>query len=212
MSPHSSMADVAQLVRAPDCGPGGRGFNSRLSPHIEIMNVTDTLKNGGVAVIATDTIYGVVGQALKPDTVERIYTIKRRTPTKPFIILVDSAERLQEFGVEMTPRLAQELESVWPGPVSVIVPCDPKYEYLHRGTGKLAFRLPAKPELQARLAQTGPLVAPSANPEGLEPARNVDEATAYFGNEVDAYESGETTGKPSRIIRIVNDDIEVIRP
>jgi len=176
------------------------------------MNVTDTLKNGGVAVIATDTIYGVVGQALKPETVERIYTIKRRTPTKPFIILVDSADRLRDFGVEMTSQLTHELANVWPGPVSVIVPCDPKFEYLHRGTGELAFRLPTKPELQARLTETGPLVAPSANPEGLEPAKNVDEATAYFGDEVDAYESGKTTGKPSRIIRIVNDDIEVIRP
>jgi L-threonylcarbamoyladenylate synthase len=175
------------------------------------MEVTNTLTNGGVAVIATDTIYGIVGQALKPEIVERIYTIKRRTPSKPFIILVDSPERLLDFGVTMTQIVRDELANVWPGPVSVIVPCNPELEYLHRGTNELAFRLPSKTSLRERITMTGPLVAPSANPEGFEPANNIEEAKAYFNDEVDAYESGEVTGKPSRIIRIVGDQIEVIR-
>ena len=175
------------------------------------MSVTEVLKNGGVAVIATDTIYGIVGQALKPETVERIYSIKRRTPSKPFIILVSTIESLESFGVTLTDSLRTKLEQSWPGPVSVIVPCNPSLTYLHRGTNELAFRLPAKPELQAVIAKTGPLVAPSANPEGLEPARDIDEARDYFGDEVDDYQAGNVTGNASRIIRIVDGSIEVIR-
>lgn len=206
------MADVAHLVRATGCGSVGRGFDPLHSPQVEIMNTAEVLKNGGVAVIATDTIYGIVGQALNAATVERIYMIKRRTPSKPFIILVDSIERLTDFGVALTDSLRSELGAVWPGPVSVVVPANPELSYLHRGTNELAFRMPLKPELQSLIAQTGPLVAPSANPEGLEPAKNTDEARAYFGEEVDAYESGETTNKASRIIRIVNGTTEIIRP
>jgi L-threonylcarbamoyladenylate synthase len=167
---------------------------------------------GGIGVIATDTIYGIVGQALRRDTVERIYKVKKRTPTKPFIILISDAKDLKLFSITIDQAIQTSLETYWPGPVSIILECHTsELEYLHRGTNSLAFRMPAKPELVELLQLTGPLVAPSANPEGLTPAKDIAEARIYFGEEVDFYQEGSINLKPSKIIKITKDGIEVIR-
>ncbi|MDP3975014.1 MAG: L-threonylcarbamoyladenylate synthase [Candidatus Jorgensenbacteria bacterium] len=170
------------------------------------MNFTlaQLLKQGGVAVIPTDTIYGIVGSALKRKTVERIYRLRKRNPKKPFIILISSSRELSHFGIRADARVRAFLDKVWPGPVSVILPCpSPKFRYLHRGTKTLAFRVPKPKALRALLAKTGPLVAPSANPEGKLPARTVGEAKRYFGDGVDWYGGkGVKRGAPSLLIEI----------
>lgn len=173
----------------------------------------EILNAGGIGVLATDTLYGIVGQAVKPGTVQRIYDVKERNPTKPFIILVSSLKDLKLFDVLLDQRMRESIDKYWPGPVSIILPCkNPDYEYLHRGTDTLAFRMPAKHELIKLLEFTGPLVAPSANPEGLEPASDVEAAIAYFGDSVDFYQSGTVNLKPSKVIKLTDKGEEVIRP
>lgn len=170
------------------------------------------LRKGGVGVLATDTLYGVVGQALKPQTVERIYQIKGRSPTKPLIILISSTEQLRTFGVNIGSTLKKRLDEFWPGPTSVILACDnDQFSYLHRGTKTLAFRLPAKESLKRLIEKTGPLVAPSANPEGKVPAKTIEQAKLYFDEKVDFYEKGEVTTSPSKLLEIKNNQIIVHR-
>jgi len=105
------------------------------------------------------------------------------------------------------------LNEYWPGPVSIILPCESdKFAYLHRGTNSLAFRLPAKPELIETLKQTGPLVAPSANPEGMPPAKTIRKAKAYFGDAADFYyDKGKLTSLPSTLIAVSEGAITVKR-
>ncbi|MDO8601557.1 MAG: L-threonylcarbamoyladenylate synthase [bacterium] len=189
-------------------------------------SIIGILKQGGVAVIPTDTIYGLVGQALNKKTVKQIYRLKRRTPTKPFIILISSLVDLKKFGVHLnsskpTPegRLSDSsttselLNSFWPGKVSVILPCATmRLRYLHRGTNSLAFRLPKPVWLRNLLKKTGPLVAPSANPEGLKPATTISQAKKYFHNHVDFYvNGGKKVSKPSTLISIEKEKVVVLR-
>lgn len=174
---------------------------------------TTTLQNGGVQVVATDTIYGLLGQALNKATVERIYTLKKRTPTKPFIILISDYDDIQKFDVLIDQTTRTKLENYWPGPVSVILDCTgERFNYLHRGSYSLAFRMPDKKELREIIKRTGPLVAPSANPEGLEPAKSIEEAKNYFGDTVDGYFQGPISDKPSKIIQFKNGQEIIIRP
>ncbi len=178
-----------------------------------MSKIEDILQQGGIGILATDTLYGIVGQALNRETVERIYGVKKRTPTKPFIIMVSDIKDLSLFHVDIDHTMQESIDKYWPGPVSIILTCDnPEFEYLHRGTNSLAFRMPAKPKLRELIAKTGPLVAPSANPEGLEPAQTIDHARAYFHDEVDFYEEGLVNTKPSKIIKLTSDGEEVIRP
>jgi len=123
--------------------------------------VIKILIDGGIGVLPTDTIYGLVGSALNKKTVTRIYKLRRRNPKKPMIVLIGSVSDLKKFGVKIGARTRKILNKIWPhfrrhalrrgsgysgqaGKVSVILPCQsPKLAYLHRGTKSIAFRLPA---------------------------------------------------------------------
>ena len=177
-------------------------------------NLIQTLKDDGVAVMPTDTLYGVVGRAESKVVVNRIYTIRRRAGEKPCIILISDFNELANFSVslnEVQKEFLKNLESV---PTSVVLDCvDESFAYLHRGTKTLAFRLPSNPDLQELIKKTGPLIAPSANPEGLPTSKDTTEAKNYFGDSVDIYiDGGIITGKASRIIRLHPDGtVSIIR-
>ena len=176
--------------------------------------VVHVLKNGGIGVLATDTLYGIVGSALVSDTVERIYTVRKRTPDKASIILISSEDELKRFSIDICPKAKETLKKYWPGPVSIIFSCsDKKFEYLYRGEGSLAFRVPDHPELIRLLKQTGPLIAPSANIEGKPFARTIGEAREYFGENVDFYiDSGNISQTlPSTILRFENGKMSLVR-
>ena len=163
------------------------------------------IKAGSIGVLPTDTLYGLVASALDRRAIERVYRVRRRNPQKPAIILVGSLADLKRFGVYPTVRTLALLKRLWPGPVSVVLPCPlKKFTYLHRGTKKLAFRLPRPFWLRRLVKRTGPLIAPSANPEGKPPAATIHEARAYFKNAVDFYvDHGRLCRAPSSVIQVL---------
>lgn len=170
------------------------------------------LKVKDILVIPTDTIYGICGSALFPAVVERIYKLRKRTPSKPMIILISSIDEINKFDIKLTDKQKQVLGKIWPNPVSIILPClSEKFAYLHRGTKTLAFRMPKKDSLLKLLQKTGSLVAPSANFEGETPARNIEEAKKYFGDKVDYIDGGILESKPSTVIELTGDNLKIIR-
>ncbi len=168
------------------------------------MKESEMLARGSVGVILTDTIYGIVAAASNEAAVRCVYTLKGRTPTKPCIILLSTIEELTSFGIVLTEAQEKILSRYWPGPVSIIMPCGIDVpDYLHRGTHTLAFRIPNNEALRSFLRESGPLIAPSANPEGLPPATTIEEAKQYFGNECDFYvDGGKLVGEPSTLISL----------
>ena len=173
----------------------------------------DTLKQGGIGIIPTDTLYGLVGSALNKQTVERIYKLRKRPQVKPCIILISKPDDLKLFGISLDNFTKSFLKKNWPNPLSVILPCsNSKFEYLHRSGKTLAFRMPNDQKLLGLLNQTGPLVAPSANFEGEKPAQTIKEAKKYFGDQVDFYEDGgKLTGLPSTLVSIEDGQVKVLR-
>lgn len=166
--------------------------------------IIDLLKIGKIGVMPTDTIYGIIGSALIPKTVEEIYSLRKRETDKPMIILISSVADLKKFDIRLTQTQASFLKKTWPNPVSVVLLCpNEKYSYLHRGKKSLAFRVPKNEILLKILERVGPLVAPSANLEGNCVAETVDEAKKFFGNKVAFYiDGGRIKSEPSTIIRL----------
>ncbi|MDO8590644.1 MAG: L-threonylcarbamoyladenylate synthase [bacterium] len=179
-----------------------------------IDKILDVLAQRGIVVMPTDTTYGIVTLAFNEKGVTDIYRLRKRDVEKPFIILISGKEDLKEFGVMPTKAQEEILDRVWPGPVSVILRCPyAVLAYLHRGKHTLAFRVPAKRSLRDLLLHVGPLVAPSANPQGHPIARNIHEARAYFGHHVNFYQDGGTiTASPSKLIDITDGTEKVLRP
>lgn len=181
-------------------------------------NIKRIIRNGGVGVLPTDTLYGLVGSALNEKAVERIYKIKNRSEGKPFIILISKIRDLRQLKIELDDRTEKFLKKVWPNPISVVLPLSQdidfnnSIEYLHRNTDTLAFRMPKPRWIRKLIKKTGPLAAPSANPEGLAPAENIEQAKAYFGEEVDFYiDGGELKGEPSTIVKLNEQGVEIRR-
>jgi L-threonylcarbamoyladenylate synthase len=175
-------------------------------------NLVNVLKENGVVVMPTDTIYGIVGSALNSLVVSRIYETRKRAPAKPCIVLVGDISELEKFKIILTSEQKKEIEKYSKNPTSFILDCgDEKFKYLHRGTKTLAFRLPVSADLRKLLKETGPLIAPSANLEGLPPASNILEAKKYFGDLVDLYVDGGTIeGKASKVIQLRKDGSTIV--
>lgn len=174
-------------------------------------DVVDCLVLGGVVVLRTDTLYGVVAQAANRSAVQRVYDIKQRDDGKPSIVLVASYDQLFD-----EPSLAHHrlMNMSWPGPVSIIMPSIQAPDWITRGTKSAAYRMPGNVQLLDLIRTTGPLVVPSANPQGLPPATTVDMAIGYFGDEVDLYVDGGVvaSASPSQLLKIDNDNrVERIR-
>lgn len=175
-------------------------------------NVSDLLKKGKVGVIPTDTVYGIVGSALNPKTVEEIYHLRKRATDKPMIILISAVDDLKKFDIKLTSKQKEFLKKVWPNPVSVVLPCKlAKFYYLHRGKKSLAFRIPKNEMLLEILKGVGPLVAPSANYADEKPAQTLAEAKKYFGNRISFYtDGGRLKLKPSTVIQLYEDGTRIV--
>ena len=100
-------------------------------------------------------------------------------------------------------------------PTTIIVESPHAPAWLRHTDGSVGYRVPKDRTLRKLLEQTGPLVAPSANPQGLEPARTIDQAREYFGESIDCYlDGGEVPASqpPSQIFKIKTDgSIERLR-
>ncbi len=176
------------------------------------MTEAQMLRQGKIGVISTDTLYGIVAAALHEEAVERVYDLKGRTTTKPCIVLISSPTKLSLFDIKPTEKQEEVLSQYWPGAVSIVLPSGTGTpQYLHRGMGTLAFRVPGDVRLREFLKVSGPLVAPSANPEGSPPATTIDEAKTYFGDQVDFYlDGGECLGASSTLISFDEHDSVIV--
>lgn len=166
-------------------------------------DVARILKGGGVGILRTDTLYGIVARADNEQAVERVYRLKHRDEAKSPIVLIGSLDQLFDQPDDTVRRLIDE---EWPGKVSIIIPSFESPGWIRRGNGSVAYRLPADETLRELLLETGPLIAPSANPEGEQPAATAREAVEYFGERVDFYidEGKVLDSAPSRLLRITN--------
>ena len=169
------------------------------------------LRNGGVGVLPTDTVYGLVACANNPEAVARLYALKHRE-RKPGTIIAASVEQLIELGVEE--RYLHRVEKWWPASLSVETPLGAQLAYLHQDTGRQGVRVAADERVRRILKQTGPLATSSANQPGKPHSNTVREAFEHFEDTVDFYVDGGdlSTNAPSTLIKISPDNtIEVIR-
>jgi L-threonylcarbamoyladenylate synthase len=173
------------------------------------------LRAGRIGVLPTDTVYGVHASALNQAAVERVRILRDRQADKPFIVLIGSADHLSKLGIFPTEAQRHVFEQLWPGPVSVVLAAaNDSFEYLHRGSGTLAVRLPQHEEMLRLLKKTGPLISTSANAKGLPPATTCEQAKEGFGDGVDFYvDGGPLVGAPSTIISLEeNGQATLLRP
>lgn len=177
---------------------------------IEILNPNQTqeiinrLNQNQVAVLPTDTIYGIHCKALNQPLVNRIYEIKQRPENMPLITAVSDKKDLELFDVEVGDFEKEQIQKFWPGPNTLI--------FKTKSGETKSFRLPDNEFLISILKETGPLISTSSNISGKPSARNIQEAINYFEEKIDFYvDSGELNNPPSNVYDLTKGELIKLR-
>ena len=161
-----------------------------------------TLSSGGVAVIPTDTVYGLAAHPAFPEAVDRLYAIKGRDRSKPIALLAADFAAASRFVGGMAEKPARLAAMRWPGAFTLVV----------RGEG---LRVPDHEWARRLLARCGgTLRVTSANLSGMEPAKEAKSAIGQIGSLVDIVVDGGPSpgGRPSEVVRVTDDgETEIIR-
>jgi L-threonylcarbamoyladenylate synthase len=184
-----------------------RTLSIRIDPHAPdsgvIARAAEAVKKGGVIVFPTETVYGLGGDAGRPEAVRRIYRIKGRPEEKPLVRLVADWEEMEEVRWDKEHRkLAQRF---WPGPLTLILP--------FAGGGTQGFRFPDH-DLTRRLVRAAgvPFAATSANRSGEAEAKSGEEAERIFFGEVDLIlDAGEVRGQASTVLDLSVSPEKILR-
>lgn len=168
-----------------------------------LQETADALSRGELAVIPTDTVYGVAAHLQNQAAVDGLFAAKGRPRDNPLPVLVASAADLEGIAVpdERAVRLARRF---WPGPLTIVLPRDPHFTIDLGGRGDtVAVRVPALDAARELLAKTGPLAVTSANITGGWAAATVAEARAALGHAVSVFlDAGRAEGRPSTILSL----------
>lgn len=172
---------------------------------VNFIDLSEQNLNGKVWAMPTDTIPGLSCLALDRKAVARMDTIKKRVPGKSYIIMIGSIDQLGEFGIEPSEKHRDFLGTVWPGPVSVVVPkIGQEFCHLDGTIEGLAFRLPDNEVLRELCLKQGPLISTSANISGQSSMTDMDDIVKVFRSQIEyvVYEDWPL-GSPSTLIKIL---------
>lgn len=180
----------------------------------QIKQAVSVLKNGGVIVFPTDTVYGLGAGIKSPLAIKRIFSIKNRPLEKALPLLAADLTQLQElFG--MLPEVAKGLaEKYMPGALTLVLPAP---EYLPpevTSNGTVAVRVSAHPMTAAIIRGLGyPITGTSANLSGQPSALTAEEASRQVGQKVDFILDGGrcTGGTESTIVDVSGKFFRLIR-
>ena len=189
-------------------------YDVTTDPTDGVAAAVDVLRRGDLAVIPTDTVYGIAADAFSPTAVRRLLEAKGRGRDLPVPVLVGSWRTLDGLAASVTPTARALVERFWPGGLTLVVRAAPSLAWdLGETRGTVAVRMPLHPTAIAVLEQTGPLAVSSANRSGQPPASDAAEAERQLGSSVAVYLDGGPSGDPvpSTILDLTGERPRVLR-
>lgn len=172
------------------------------------------LRAGGIAVLPTDTIYGFHCVYSNRSSIDRIRRIKGRERSTGFILLASSLGMADRLVAKWPAGARDILASLWPAPLTVILPASKDIPAALRPGGGVAVRIPGLDSLAALIKKTGePLVSTSVNLSGQPPLNRIAGIRASFPG-LDAYISRKGSGGriPSTLMDLTGRRARIIRP
>jgi L-threonylcarbamoyladenylate synthase len=182
----------------------------------EIQSAARLLRAGRLVAFPTETVYGLGANALDPEAVARIYSVKGRPPTSPLIVHVASVEMAQSL-VTRWPAIADQLaHRFWPGPLTLVLEKQPTIpSIVTAGLSTVGLRVPAHPIALELIRAAGvPLAAPSANRFTQLSPTTADHVRRSLGSEVDLILDGGPcqVGIESTVISLAGPQPVLLRP
>ena len=154
--------------------------NSALPEPEKIAEAARIIRQGGLVIFPTETVYGIAADANNPKAMERLAIVKRRSVEKRFSILIAHRGIIDNYSCYTEPNLYKLIDKYWPGPLTVIVPSK------NDSGDTVGIRMPDHTVALRLVEESGcTIAAPSANLEGKKAPTNVQEALEDLDGLVD---------------------------
>lgn len=181
-----------------------------------ITEAGEIIKNGGLVAFPTETVYGLGGDALNPDSSRKIYAAKGRPSDNPLIVHVADWEHIKPI-TEDIPKAAEKLAAeFWPGPLTMIMRKSSKVPYeTTGGLETVAIRMPVhKTALRFIKAAGGYVAAPSANISGRPSPTSAKYVIEDMNERIEMIIDGGDVeiGLESTIVDLTSDVPTLLRP
>jgi len=145
----------------------------------KISEAARIIRQGGLVIFPTETVYGIAADSNNPKAMERLRKVKRRSDDKQFSILVAQRGIVENYSDYTHPHLYKLIDKYWPGPLTVILPS--------KEVGQtVGIRMPDH-TIALRLVEESAcsIAAPSANLEGKKAPKNLSESLEDLDGQID---------------------------
>lgn len=179
----------------------------------QIDEAAEILKNGGLIAFPTETVFGLGVVFDNKDAYDLLVQVKRRPPEKPFTLMLADPEDIEKYA-EINKVSRALVKAFMPGQFTMITKakeCLPSWCISQEGN--VGIRIADYPLIRELIRKTGkPLLVPSANRSGEQPANSAKEVEQIFKNEIDAVVEGTSTSKiPSTVVLVKDTYTHVFR-
>jgi L-threonylcarbamoyladenylate synthase len=206
-------------VDRPDRGEGEGQLRHHRQAEVaaRVEGAANALRDGGLVLLPTETVYGLGADASNPAAVAAIFEAKGRPRFNPLIAHVASVEAAARIA-DLDARALALAAAFWPGPLTIVAPIrDPAAvcDLARAGLDTVAVRVPGHPLSRAVLAAFGgPVVAPSANRSGRPSPTTFEDAFVETGDKTaTALDGGPcAVGLESTVVAVLDGPVRLLRP
>jgi len=186
-----------------------------ITEYEKLREPAEIIRNGGLVVFPTETVYGIGTNGLDEKAIERLYKVKKRPLDKPISLLVSNMEMVEKLAKDITSIEYKLMDAFFPGPLTIILK---KKEIvpniLTANTDTIGIRMPDA-EIARKIIEYAnvPIAAPSANISGKTTGTNIESIIEDFGENVDFYiDDGESRlGIGSTIVKVEDGIPKILR-
>ncbi len=171
------------------------------------------LESGGAVILPTETVYGLFAQALNEDAVNRVYQLKQRPRDKAMNLNVSNLNDIYFFSQNPPHYLEKLYNRFMPGPLTIILKANKNVPFwVNSGLDTVGFRLPKHEKTLRLIAETGPLIGPSANVSGQESGKEFTKLLSQFSEKLEGIADDEAlTGIDSTILDLSGPRARILR-
>ena len=181
---------------------------------MDIERLVDLINNGNIAVVPTDTVYGIIGDATNIDVIHKVYEVKKRDYSKPLILMVSSIDMLEKYVLEVNNIEKKLIDRYWPGKLTILFKKNNNVDDLiTSGSELVGIRYPDNKELNELMDKLNkPLISTSCNISSKEVITSIDMLEEDISKHVSyVYDGGILSDTSSTIVRVNDGKIEILR-
>ena len=183
--------------------------------YTKLKEPAELIRNGGIVVFPTETVYGIGANALNENAIKKLYDIKKRPLNKPISLLVNSIDMIEQVTKDITKLEYALIKAFFPGPLTIILKKkDIVPNIVTANQDTVGLRMPAN-EIALKLIDYvgSPIATPSANISGKPSGINLKDIMEDFDGKVDCFidDGPSKIGLASTIVQVVDGVPHILR-